>query len=138
MLDRAKAADDLDYCADNNAAFLAYSPLAQGLLTGKVGPERTFEAGDQRNTKPRFSVENRERVAAMLAEFAPLLEKYDINLAQLTIAWTVAQRGCTHALVGARTPEQAVANAKGGTVVLDEQDLSSMEQALAKHGPEIV
>jgi aryl-alcohol dehydrogenase-like predicted oxidoreductase len=138
MLDQDKAAPNLDYCAENQVAFLAYSPLAQGLLTGKVGPERTFEPSDQRSRKPRFAVENRQRVADLLAEFAPVQEKHDVDLAQLTIAWTVAQRGCSHALVGARTPEQAVANAKGGAVVLDEEDLALMEKALAKHGPEIV
>jgi aryl-alcohol dehydrogenase-like predicted oxidoreductase len=137
MLDRAKAAADLDYCAESQVAFLAYSPLAQGLLTGKIGPERTFEPGDQRNRSPRFHAENRQRVAGLLAEFAPVLEKHGVSLAQLAIAWTVAQRGCSHALVGARTPEQAIANAKGGTVVLDAEDLALMQRALAKHGPAI-
>jgi aryl-alcohol dehydrogenase-like predicted oxidoreductase len=138
MLDRAKAAGNLDYCAENGVGFLAYSPLAQGLLTGKIGPERTFEEGDQRNKKPRFAVENRTRVVKLLAEFAPVADKHGINLAQLAIAWTVAQRGCSHALVGARTPEQAIANAKGGAVVLDAEDLALMEVALDAHAADIV
>lgn len=138
MIDRNKAAANLDYCAENQVAFLAYSPLAQGLLTGKIGPERTFEAGDQRNKKARFAVANRQRMAAMLAEFEPVRAKYDCDFAQLTIAWTVAQRGCSHALVGARTPAQAVANAKGGALVLAEEDLALIDRALASHGPAIV
>jgi len=138
MLDRGQAADNLDYCADHQVAFLAYSPLAQGLLTGKIGPERTFEAGDQRSRKSRFAVENRRRVAALLAEFEPVRAKHNIDFAQLAIAWTVAQRGCSHALVGARTPEQAVANAKAGAVTLDLEDLALLGRALAAHGPAIV
>lgn len=138
MLDRAKAAGDLDYCAEHQMAFLAYSPLAQGLLTGKVGPDRVFEAGDQRSRKARFSVENRQRVADLLAAFAPVCAKHSVDLAQLAIAWTVAQRGCSHALVGARTPEQAIANARGGAVMLDAEDLALVDAALVAHGPAIV
>lgn len=74
MFDRKHEPGNLKYCAENKVSFLAYSPLSQGLLTGKIGPERTFGPGDQRNTKPRFSVENRKRIADMLATFAPLTE----------------------------------------------------------------
>jgi len=137
MLDRKHEGKDLPYCADNNIAFLAYCPIGQGLLTGKMGPDRVFEDGDQRKENKRFSVENREKVAAMLAEFQPIADGRGIGMTQLTIAWTIAQRGCSHALVGARTPEQAQENAAAGDITLSDEELAAMRAAIEKHGPGI-
>ena len=127
----------LPYCRENGLAFLAYSPLAQGLLTGKVGPDRVFPEGDQRASKPRFSVENRAKIAAMLDKFKPIAEGRGLTLAQLAIAWTVAQEGCTHALCGARTPQQAIENAAAGDVELEESELAAMAEAVAQRGGDI-
>lgn len=130
MLDRGHETQNLPYVAENNMAFLAYSPLAQGLLTGKVGPDREFAEGDQRRNKDRFSVENRRRVNAMLDKFRPIAEAHNASLTQLTIAWTVSQPGCTHALVGARNPEQATENAGGGDIELSADELKKMRQII--------
>ena len=137
MFDRKYEGANLAYCAEHKVSFLAYSPLSQGLLTGKIGPERTFGAGDQRNSKPRFSVENRKRIAGMLATFAPLAEKYQCTVGQLVIGWTVAQPGCTHALVGARTPEQVKENLKGGDVVVSPEDCAFMRDMLMRHAADL-
>ncbi len=104
MLARDIERDQLPYCAKNAIAVLAYSPLAQGLLTGKMGPDREFAEGDQRRDNPTFSKERRARIASLLEEFKPIAEAHNVTLAQLTIAWTVHQPGLTHALCGARTP----------------------------------
>lgn len=133
MLDRKHEKDLLPYCEENNIAFLAYSPLARGLLTGKVSPDRTFEEGDQRKDNPRFSRENRIKVLKMLDEFTPLTEKYNITVTQAVIAWTFHQRGCTHALVGARRPQQAVENAGAGDITLSEKDLAAMNSIIGRY-----
>ena len=139
MLDREKMeSGGLAYCLSNNIAVLAYSPLALGLLTGKVGPEREFPEGDLRRGKDRFSKENRARVKDLLDSFVPLCAKHDCTLGQLVIAWTTHQPGLTHALVGARTREQAAENAKGGTIALSEDDLATMDAAVRGVGAGIV
>ena len=138
MIDPKMASSNLPYVEKNNLAFLAYSPIGQGLLTGKMGPERTFEQGDLRKGNKRFSRENRQKVAELLAEFQPVAERHDCTMTQLVIAWTVAQPGCSHALVGARNPKQARENAAAGEIRLDENDLQTMEQALKRHLPDIV
>ncbi len=130
MLDRKQETHNLPYCASHGLAFLAYSPLEQGLLTGRIGPDRAFEEGDQRRRKKEFEAENLKRVSAMLKAFKPVTDKYAITLSQLAIAWTFHQHGCTHALVGARTPEQALENAKAGSVKLDAADLKLMAAAI--------
>ena len=126
ILDRGPEKEILPYTSQQNIAFLAYSSLGQGLLTGKIGPERVFNDGDQRNLKPRFSVKNRQRVQKMLESFRPVAEKHSVSLGQLAIGWTVSQKGCTHALVGARSATQVQENIAGGTITLDGEDLQTM------------
>lgn len=133
MIDPKVEEEILPYCADNNVGFLAYSPIGQGLLTGKLGPDRTFDETDQRSRGKRFSVENRERIASLLAEIQPIADAHDITLAQLVIAWTVHQRGSTHALVGARTIQQAEENAAAGDVVLTDDELTTVRAAIESH-----
>ncbi len=137
MLFRRHEACLLPYCAGNDMAFLAYSPLAQGLLTGQVGPDRVFAPGDQRREKARFTAENRARIATMLEKFKPIAEEHSVTLGQLAIAWTLAQPGCTHALVGARTPAQAVENAAAGDLVLNKDELTIMSKTITELGGDI-
>jgi aryl-alcohol dehydrogenase-like predicted oxidoreductase len=137
MLDRGHEAENLPYCVENDIAFLAYSPLALGLLSGKIGPERTFNEGDQRNNNPRFSKRSRERVATMLDVFKPIAEDKDLTLAQLVIAWTINQEGCTHALIGGRDPDQVIENAGAGDILLSPEELSRIAQAIDRHAAAI-
>jgi methylglyoxal reductase len=133
MLDRKHEKGLLPYCERNNIAFLAYSSMARGLLTGKVSPERVFEDGDQRKDNPRFSRENRIKVLKMLDEFKVFTEKYKISVVQLVIAWTFQQSGCTHALAGARNSKQAVENAGAGDITLSKEDLSDMNKIIERY-----
>ena len=138
MLDRKLEAEQLPYCREHHVAVLAYSPLAMGMLTGKMGPEREFGAGDIRGKQPRFSRENRQCVANMLHEFQPIADRNRLTLTQLVIAWTASQPGLTHVLCGARTPEQAVENAAAGGAELPPSELQAVNEIVARYGKEIV
>jgi aryl-alcohol dehydrogenase-like predicted oxidoreductase len=138
MIDREIEATLLPYTRQHNIAMLAYSPLALGLLTGKIGPDRQFSGDDQRIGEPRFSVENRARVAAMLTDFKPLAARHGLSIPQLVIAWTLAQPGVTHVLVGARNAAQAVENAKAGQVTLDADTAAAMDAIISQHQAGIV
>lgn len=137
MLDRDLEESNLAYCDEHGIAFLAYSPLARGLLTGKVTPDRTFDAGDQRAHMQRFSVENRRRVQSMLEAIQPVADEHGITLTQLAIAWTAAQRGCTHVLCGARDRQQVSENAGAGDVNLREDQLKRINIAIAEHAEQL-
>lgn len=130
MLDREVEEELLPYCRENNISMLAYSPLAQGLLTGKITPEREFKEGDFRQSNPRFSVENRIRIMQMLKKFEPVIDKHQISFSQLAIAWTFSQPGMTHALVGARNSYQATENAAAGDIMLDDEDMGIINGAI--------
>lgn len=134
-LEREIEAEILPFCRENNISVLAYSPIAQGLLTGKVTLDREFPHGDLRRDKTMFSPVNRRRVLNMLERVKPIAEKYEITLGQLFIAWTVHQPGITTALVGARDELQIEENAKAGTVILDEKDIHAIRTALEEMEP---
>ncbi|MGJ8636528.1 MAG: aldo/keto reductase [Phycisphaerales bacterium] len=129
--------DQLGYCLKNNTAVLAYSPLVLGLLTGKVGPERVFPESDLRAKQKRFSQANRQKIADLLSQFQPVADKHSCTMAQLVIAWTTHQPGLTHALVGARTPQQAKENAAAGRVELDAEDLELMNGLVRSDATEL-
>ncbi len=132
MLDRAREQDSLPYAKEHGMAFLAYSPLAQGLLTGAIGPDRQFNAGDVRVNNPRYSLENRRRVAVFLDAIRPVASDCRATVGQVVTAWTLAQPGCSHALLGARSREQVAENAKGGSLALDAAALALITQAVAE------
>ena len=131
MLDRRMDETQLPYCERENIAVLAYSPLAQGLLTGKVTADRPLAEGDLRADGPRFSVENRTRILAFLEEIRPVAGAYGATLAQLALAWTLARPGLSHALAGARNPAQVDENAGAGDIELSAQEMAQIDDALA-------
>jgi aryl-alcohol dehydrogenase-like predicted oxidoreductase len=133
MLDRELDSEQLPYCDKHDIAVLAYSPLSKGLLTGKMDASREFPEGDLRRGDERFSRENRKRINEMLDKFRSIASEHDISIAQLTIAWTFHQPGLTHALCGARTPQQARENAAAGRVTLNDQELKTMAEAIDEY-----
>ena len=119
--------DAVPYCETNKISIIAYSPLAQGLLTGKFGRGHTFEEGDNRGANKLFSGENFERAQNALDRLRPLADKYGVTLGQLSLAWLIAQPQ-TSAIVGARNAEQAAQNALAGDVEIDEDDLEMIDE----------
>ncbi len=133
MLDRGIEATLLPMARGAGVSTLSYSSLALGLLTGKISASRAFEGDDQRAADPRFSTENRQHAANFSAALAPLADKHGASVAQLVIAWTLSQPGITFALCGARSPAQALDNAKAARLRLDAADLAHIEAARTTH-----
>jgi aryl-alcohol dehydrogenase-like predicted oxidoreductase len=98
-------------------------------LTGRIDPNREYPDDDQRRYKPRFKPENVRKVHRVLEPMRPIAARHNINLAQLTIAWTLAQPGCSHVLCGARDAEQAINNSRASSVQLSDDELQSITQA---------
>ncbi|MEN8906799.1 MAG: aldo/keto reductase [Clostridiales bacterium] len=123
LIDRKLENTNLKHVVENNMGFLAYSPLANGLLTGRVTPDREFPESDLRHSNPRFTVENRINILEKLKKLDSLKEKYNATYTQLILAWTFSQKGSSHVLAGARTIEQSLDNAKAGDINLSKDDL---------------
>lgn len=123
----------LPWALAHGVGVLAYSPIEQGLLTGKVGLERTFPAGDNRQKRGTFTPENRRRVHALLERVVrPPAERLGATWAQVVIAWTVARPGITCALVGARNAEQARENARAAELELTPGEWTAIDRGFAE------
>lgn len=133
MLHRDIEADLIPLCLRHGISVLGYSSLALGLLTGKIGPDREFAGDDLRKTDPRYSVANRQKVAAFTQEIAPVAAAHNASVAQVVIAWTLHQPGIDFALCGARYPGQARENARAGALQLDEAELERITVARNHH-----
>lgn len=133
MIDRDIEASLLPITRGHDIATLSYSSLALGLLTGTVDPARTFSGDDQRKDNPRFSTDNRQKVTKLKEAIAPIAEHHQASMAQIVIAWTLAQPGVTFALCGARNPEQALDNARAGEITLEASELAAIDAAAAAH-----
>ena len=136
MLERKLEDQLVPMCLENNVAVLSYSSMALGLLSGKIGPDRVFEGDDLRRENPKFSVENRQRVADFMKVLQPIAAAHNVEPGQVVIAWTIAQPGITFSLCGARNPAQAIENARAGEIALSTDELAAIDSAIAAHlGP---
>lgn len=133
LLDRSIEAQVLSWTRREGVATLAYSPLAQGLLTGKMGPDRQLAEGDGRADLPLFSQDSRRAIAAANHRAGELARAHDCTLAQLALAWCLHQPGVTAVLAGARTAAQIVENAGAAKVSLTHQECAMLAELFAPY-----
>ncbi len=119
--------DALPWCVENKVTVLAYSPLAQGLLTGRFGRGTVFPPEDNRTDNKLFKGESFERALSALDALRPIAEGRGITLGQLALAWLI-HRPNVAAIAGARAPEQAAANAAAGDVTLTQEEWERIDQ----------
>lgn len=131
MLHREAEEAILPRCAALGLATLTYMSLEQGLLTGRIGMDRVFQPSEFRSNahwNDWLVPANRRRVLDLLASWSDLTARHACTLAQLVLAWTLAQPGVTHVLAGARTVAQAQENARAGSLPLTPADLARMRR----------
>ncbi|MGD1909383.1 MAG: aldo/keto reductase [Rivularia sp. (in: cyanobacteria)] len=89
---------------------LAYSPLAQGLLTGKYAVDNSINPSGARKIDPRFSKENLQKIEPVISLLRTISEKYNCTPAQVALNWLIAQ-GNVIPISGVKTAEQVKQNA---------------------------
>ena len=119
--------DAMSFCVENKITILAYSPMAQGLLTGKFGPDHIFEKGDVRAKNKLFQPEIYARVQEALIKVRPIADRKGVTMGQLALSW-VTSHPDTCAIAGARSPDQASENARAGSLALSSEELSEMDE----------
>ncbi|MFO7716504.1 aldo/keto reductase [Desulfosarcina sp.] len=119
--------DTLAWCRTHGVTILAYSPMAQGLLTGKFGPDHQFEKGDHRSSNRLFQADVYPHVQQALDALRPIAAKKGVTMAQLALAWVIARPGVC-AIAGARNARQTTDNAKAAGITLTEAELSELER----------
>lgn len=106
---------------------LAYSPLAQGLLTGKFQADHELARGDNRINNLLFKGDTYRQCLDVVSQLRPYAERYGISLAQLAIGWVISQND-TAAVIGATSEEQVMDNARAAEVSLSAEDAEAIGQ----------
>jgi aryl-alcohol dehydrogenase-like predicted oxidoreductase len=100
----------LDKSRQLNVTILAYSPLAQGLLTGKYAADSKVELQGARRFDSRFSPQGLQKLAPLIATLQQLAQKYEKTYGQIALNWLIAQ-GNVLPIPGAKNAQQALQNA---------------------------
>jgi len=106
LFDRDVEERELPLCRDRGLAFLAYRPLAAGLLTGKYAGPPQFPEGDHRRQIYWFKGKEFERRSCVIERLRPIAQREGTSLIGLTLGWLRAQPGVSIVLVGARNGTQ--------------------------------
>lgn len=134
LLQREIETDPLPLCRERSVGVICYSPMCLGLLTGKVGMDRTFDETDVRCKHPWYQHAARRRVLAALELLRPIAEAHHSTLGQLSVAWLLAQPGITTALVGARNAGQVRENARAADIRLSPDEVRTIRDIFVRLG----
>ncbi|MFN8395052.1 MAG: aldo/keto reductase [Bacteroidia bacterium] len=111
--------------------FVPFSPLGRGFLAGAVKADTQFDATDFRNNLPRFSEENRKANQALVDVIAKLGEARGATLAQIALAWILAQPQGMVPIPGTTKVHRLEENLSAAKLVLSEEDLQEIAAAVA-------
>lgn len=113
---------------------VVWSPIAQGVLTGKYLPGQPPPAGS-RATDEKGGADNigrwlKDDVLERVQQLRPIAEAAGLSLAQLAVAWVLQNDNVSAAIIGASRPEQVTENARAAGVVLDPETLAAIDRVL--------
>jgi aryl-alcohol dehydrogenase-like predicted oxidoreductase len=114
-------------CREIGAAFVAFSPVARGVLTASPPDPATFDAQDIRRSMPRFDPTHYARNLDLRARFAAVAQGAGCTPAQLSIAWTLAKAPHVVAIPGTTKLEHLRENAAAASIVLDASTLAAID-----------
>jgi aryl-alcohol dehydrogenase-like predicted oxidoreductase len=123
----------LSACRELNIAFVAYSPLARGLVTDLIHGKDQLAKNDFRHTLPRLQGKHLENNIKLADEFARLAKKKESTAAQLALAWVLAQGDDIIPIPGTKKRKYLEENAAAADITLSEKDLDSIDALIRKY-----
>ena len=120
-------------CAENGISQIVWSPLAQGILTGKYQPGRAppHDSRAASDSMGHFLTDKLDdRVLANVQKLKPIAAELKLSMAQLALAWVLRRPEVASAIIGASRPEQVEENAKASGVTLTPDVLARIDAAL--------
>jgi aryl-alcohol dehydrogenase-like predicted oxidoreductase len=131
MVERDCEAEIIPYCMENNIGFVPFSPIASGLLSGKITPQTQFERNDDvRNWVPQLSrrnIEGNQPIVEMLKGFAG---KKNATPAQISLAWMLHKYPNVVPIPGSKNKERIIENLDSANVELTNAEFTALEDAL--------
>ncbi|MCK9222527.1 MAG: aldo/keto reductase family protein [Limnochordia bacterium] len=133
MLQRDIESEIVPLCTQEGIGQIVYSPLAQGVLTGKYRRGKTIPTNSratEENAKQFVQRVLTEENLLKVEKLSALAAQYDLTMIELALGWILRLPIISSAIVGARTPEQVAQNAKASGVVLPDELLTQLQTIL--------
>ena len=133
MLWRGPERDVIPLCAANGISQIVWSPLAQGVLTGKYAPGQPAPADSRMSSTQMGTFMGRydDELLARVQQLRPVADELGISMAQLALAWVLCEPNVASAIIGASRPEQVEDNAAAAGIELDDATLQRIDKILA-------
>ncbi len=124
ILDRGIEDEIIPCCRENGVTIQAYSPLEMGLLSGTM--PRDYKPVGAQIPKKWFQQDNMQKAMDVMDQWKPLCEKYNCTIANLALAWILAQGEFINLLSGSTTVDQIKENVKSTELEMDPADVAMM------------
>jgi aryl-alcohol dehydrogenase-like predicted oxidoreductase len=136
LIRRDASATELPWCQAHETGVIVYSPMQSGLLTGSFSEARAaaLTAGDWRSRSPEFQPPRLQNNLALADALRPIAARHQTGVGAIAVAWTLAARGVTAAIVGARSPEQVDGWIDAGQIAVTSADSQAITSALQRTG----
>jgi aryl-alcohol dehydrogenase-like predicted oxidoreductase len=131
LLHREPEEDVIPVSKANGISQVVYSPLAQGVLSGKYAPGEAASEGTRASARAEWMEYFEDDVLERVQRLRPIADGLGITMAQLALAWILREPNVASAIVGSSRPEQLRDNAAASDVDLDEATMRAVEAALA-------
>lgn len=122
----------LPFCQKNGIAFVAYSPLGRGFLTGTIRSTESLTSDDYRRKTPRFEERNLELNLKIADRITAYAKKLECTAAQLSIAWVLAKGDFVHAIPGTKKKKYLEENFKSLQLSLSQTDLDELNELVPR------
>jgi aryl-alcohol dehydrogenase-like predicted oxidoreductase len=123
----------LAWCREHDAAFIPFSPLGRGFLTGQVTRE-TISAGDMRSSNPRFAEDAMRQNMAIVDRVKTVAVRNEATPGQVALAWLLELDDGVVPIPGTRRPERLQENASAARLKLSAEDLAELDALPAPEG----
>lgn len=134
MLWRVIEAEVVPTCEELGMGQVVFSPIAQGVLTGKYRPGEDYPTGsratDDKGGADMVSRWLRDDVLTRVQKLQPVADEAGLSLAALAVAWVLQNSNVSSAIIGASRPEQVTENVKAAGVKLEAELLSRIDEVL--------
>ncbi len=130
---RAPEAEVFDLCWEAGISQIVWSPLAQGVLTGKYKPGEEHPEGSRATSSEMGWAMDRymsDEVLTAVERLQPIADAAGLTMPQMALAWVLRRKELASAIIGASRPEQVTANASASGIKLSKDVLEAIDRAV--------
>jgi 1-deoxyxylulose-5-phosphate synthase len=131
LLHREPEEDVIPVSSANAISQIVYSPLAEGVLSGKYAPGESAGEGTRASARAEWMDDFDDGVLERVQRLRPVADRLAVTMAQLALAWILREPNVASAIVGASRPEQVRDNAAASDLDLDDETVGAIEAAVA-------